>query len=166
MITLLEILGINWVDTLTKEPKGNLYSYARICVEVDLEKGLLEALQINIDGWSHQHILDYEHIPFKCHICHEYGHFAKSYSKAQEEQPSSQQKTRMNSILKWSQESSKKSQRKGSSQPRKPHESLNQFKVLGNIDLEDMMKEPKKEEMIPLQDQCTLIISIDPSLAE
>jgi hypothetical protein len=36
-----------------EKPKGNLYSYAHICVEVDSDKGLLEALQINLDGQSH-----------------------------------------------------------------------------------------------------------------
>jgi hypothetical protein len=28
-------------------------------MEVDLDKGLPKALQINIDGWSHNQILDY-----------------------------------------------------------------------------------------------------------
>jgi hypothetical protein len=43
-----------------------------------LEKGLSEALQINIDELSHHQILDSEQIPFKCNICHVYGHFAKN----------------------------------------------------------------------------------------
>jgi hypothetical protein len=34
------------------KPKGNQYSCARICVNVDLEKGLSEAVQIKIDEWS------------------------------------------------------------------------------------------------------------------
>jgi hypothetical protein len=33
--------------------KGNFYSCVRICVEVDLERGLPKALQINLDRWSH-----------------------------------------------------------------------------------------------------------------
>jgi hypothetical protein len=69
------------------EPKGNQYSYAIICVEVDLEKGLPEAVQIKIDDWSFQQPLDYEHIPFKCHICHDHGHFAKNFPKLQQSQP-------------------------------------------------------------------------------
>jgi hypothetical protein len=69
------------------EPKGNLYSCVRICVEVDLDKRLLEALQINLHGWSHHQVLDYEQIPFKCIVFHAYVHFAKKCSKKQEEEP-------------------------------------------------------------------------------
>lgn len=53
----------------------------RICVEVDLEKGLLEALQINLDGWSHHQTLDYEQILYKYNACHVYGHFCQKLSK-------------------------------------------------------------------------------------
>ena len=58
-----------------------MFSCARICVEVDPEKGLPEALNLSIDGWNHMHTMDYEQIPFKCKYCHEYGHFAKSCPK-------------------------------------------------------------------------------------
>jgi len=41
-----EPLGTNWVDSSDRaKPKGNLHSCARIYMEVDLEKGLPEALQ-------------------------------------------------------------------------------------------------------------------------
>ena len=64
------------------EPKGDQYTYARICVEVNLEKGLSEALHLTLGEWSHIQELDYEHIPFKCLRCHVYGHFTKSCPKA------------------------------------------------------------------------------------
>jgi len=54
-------------------------------VEVDLEKGLLEPLKINLDAWSHQQALDYEYIPFKCMGYDAYGQFVKKYQKSQEE---------------------------------------------------------------------------------
>jgi hypothetical protein len=41
------------------EPKGNIYSYARICVKIDFEKGLLKEIQLNLEGWSHFQALDY-----------------------------------------------------------------------------------------------------------
>ena len=54
---------IFWVDSLLKdienklglfidqiEPKGKIFSCAQICMEVDLEKGLHKALQINLEG--------------------------------------------------------------------------------------------------------------------
>jgi hypothetical protein len=71
-------------DTLGKyidreEPRSSLYSCARICVEVDLEKGLPEAIKLKLDDWIHIQKLDYEQLPFKCKSCHEYRHFAKNF---------------------------------------------------------------------------------------
>lgn len=57
------------------EPKENMHACARICVEVDLRKGLSEAIKINVDQWTHIQQLDYKQLPFKCKVCHEYGHF-------------------------------------------------------------------------------------------
>jgi hypothetical protein len=70
-------------DTLGKfidraEPKSSMYSCARICVEVDLEKGLPEAIKLKLDDWTYIQKLDYEQLPFKCKSCHEYNHFAKN----------------------------------------------------------------------------------------
>jgi hypothetical protein len=55
-------------------------------VEVDLEKGLPEAIQLTLDNWSYIQQVDYEQIPFKCKACHEYGHFVKSCPQAKESQ--------------------------------------------------------------------------------
>jgi hypothetical protein len=63
-------------------PKGDQFTCARICVEVNLEKGLPEAIKLSLGEWSHIQELDYEQIPFKCLRCHDYGHFAKSCPKA------------------------------------------------------------------------------------
>lgn len=62
------------------EPKEK-YSCARICVEINLEKGILEAIAITLDNWQHIQQLDYEQLSFKCKVCHEYGHFAKNCKK-------------------------------------------------------------------------------------
>jgi hypothetical protein len=35
------------------EPKENIFSCARICVEVDLEKGLPKAMLITLNNWKH-----------------------------------------------------------------------------------------------------------------
>ena len=61
-----------------------MHACARICVEVNLGKGLLEAVKIKVDKWMHRQQLDYEHIPFKCKVCHEYGHFANRCLEKQE----------------------------------------------------------------------------------
>lgn len=66
------------------------YSCARICVEVDLEEGLPEAIKLTVAGWSHIQELDYEQLPFKCRHCHGYGHFAKNCKKKAEEQAEKQ----------------------------------------------------------------------------
>eukprot|EP00253_Pinus_taeda_P009454 PITA_09454 len=58
------------------EPKDNMHTCARICVEVDLGKGLSKTIKIKVDQWTHIQQLEYEQIPFKCKVCHEYGHFA------------------------------------------------------------------------------------------
>jgi hypothetical protein len=68
------------------EPKGDQFTCARICVEVNLEKGLPEAIKLSLGEWCHIQELDYEQIPFKCLRCHAYGHFARSCPKAPEEQ--------------------------------------------------------------------------------
>lgn len=60
------------------QPKGGLYaSCARTYVEVDIDKGLLEAINLMLDSWTHVQKLDYEQFTFKCKIFHEYGLFAK-----------------------------------------------------------------------------------------
>jgi len=35
------------------EPKDGMFAYARICVEVDLEKGLLEAILLTLNNCKH-----------------------------------------------------------------------------------------------------------------
>jgi hypothetical protein len=60
------------------EPRDGLQACARLCVEVDLEKGLHEVIQLTLDNWSYLQQVDYEQLPFKCKACHEYGHFAKN----------------------------------------------------------------------------------------
>ena len=57
------------------------YDCARICVEVELEIGLPEAVKIRVGSWTHLQKLDYEQLPFKCRKCHVYGHFARSCPK-------------------------------------------------------------------------------------
>ena len=47
------------------EPRGPLFSCARICIEVDLEKGLPEAVNLEMDGWEHYQKVEYEQLPFK-----------------------------------------------------------------------------------------------------
>jgi hypothetical protein len=59
------------------------YTCARICVEVDLEAGLPEAVKLTVGTWTHYQKLDYEHLPFKCRNCQEHGHFQRHCPKMQ-----------------------------------------------------------------------------------
>jgi hypothetical protein len=62
------------------DPKDQ-YSCAHICVEVNLEVGLPEAIKLKVGDWQHYQKLDYEQLPFKCRGCHEYGHFQRNFPK-------------------------------------------------------------------------------------
>jgi hypothetical protein len=55
-----------------------MISYVHICVEVDLEKGLLAVVQLVLYYWNHIQVVDYEKLPFKCKQCHEYGNFSQN----------------------------------------------------------------------------------------
>ena len=61
-----------YIDTAVRKDQ---YSYARICVEVDLEIGFPKAINLTVVDWSHAQELDYGQILFKCHFCHGYRHF-------------------------------------------------------------------------------------------
>jgi len=50
---------------------------ARILVSLDLSKGLAKKINLQYKDYVFEQILDYEHLPFRCHRCHEYGHLAK-----------------------------------------------------------------------------------------
>ena len=81
----LQIIG-NALGKYIDQAVRKEYSCARICVEVDLEEGLLEAIKLTVAGWTHVQELDYEQLPFKCRHCHGHGHFAKHCKKRAEEQ--------------------------------------------------------------------------------
>lgn len=71
---------------IDKANNKDQYDCARICVEVDLEVGLPEAIKIRVGPWMHVQKLDYEQLPFKCRKCQVYRHFARDFpSKGVEE---------------------------------------------------------------------------------
>ena len=56
----LQIIGDGLGKYIDKEITKYQYSYARICVEVDLEAGLTEAITLTVGDWQHFQQLDYE----------------------------------------------------------------------------------------------------------
>lgn len=57
----------------------------RICIEVDVEEGLLETIKLKVDDWTHIEVLDYDQLPFKCRHYHGYGNFARHCKKKSED---------------------------------------------------------------------------------
>ena len=57
----LQAIGNSCGNDIDKaKPMGRLFSCAMICVEVDLENGLPEAVNLHMDGWEHMQNVDYE----------------------------------------------------------------------------------------------------------
>jgi hypothetical protein len=132
---------------IDRENNKDQYDCARICVEVDLEVGLPKAIKINVRSWSHIQKLDYEHLPFKCRGCHEYGHFARNCPKNSEEDKEKKEgwkkvkrsKANPKSSNPERLERSKGNQSKGNSASQKnlpPKDSGNMFGTLGSVSQE------------------------------
>lgn len=47
-----------------------IQAMARILVNLDLSKGLGKSITLQYKDYLFEQILDYEHLPFRCHICH------------------------------------------------------------------------------------------------
>lgn len=75
----LKHIGNTLGKFIDKANSKDQYDYARICVEVDLEVGLLEAVKMVVGPWTHIQKLDYEQLPFKCRKCHVYEHFSRDF---------------------------------------------------------------------------------------
>ena len=56
-----------------QEIKG-LYTYARICVELDLSQGILDQIILKMNDFVWSQTLYYENTAFHCHHCHQAGH--------------------------------------------------------------------------------------------
>jgi len=55
-----------------------LFTYARICVEIDLSKGLPDKIQLQHESYKRIQALDYENTAFRCRTCHQTGHLHDS----------------------------------------------------------------------------------------
>ena len=63
-------------DSDRKEP--GVFTYARICVEIDLSKGIPNRLQLKHESFNWNQRLDYENIAFRCRFYHLMGHLQES----------------------------------------------------------------------------------------
>jgi len=109
----LQIIGNGLGKYIDHAVRKDQYSCTCICVEVDMEEGLPEAIKLTVAGWTYVQELDYEQLPFKCRHIHGYGHFAKHCKKKVEEQPDNQNGEQWTLIQKTN--NKKKSKGKGTS---------------------------------------------------
>jgi hypothetical protein len=128
----LQAIGNGLGHYIDRDDPKDQYSCARICVEVDLEIGLPEAVKLKVGEWQHLQKLDYEQLSFKCRGCHEYGHFQRNCPKTPNTEKAGEEG--------WQQPRKGRSKSKG---PRRENpapaqdnpgnrEMTNSFKALGN----------------------------------
>ncbi|KAH9295447.1 hypothetical protein KI387_039035, partial [Taxus chinensis] len=77
-------LGKFLKEDLDRTDSG-MCSYARMCVEIDLSKGLPDRINLKFGKFQHSQVLDYENTAFRCRICRNPGHLQAScpYNKNQ-----------------------------------------------------------------------------------
>jgi hypothetical protein len=165
----LESIGNTLGKYIDRAERKDQYSCARICVEVDLEVGLPEAIQLTVADWSHIQELDYEQLPFKCRYCHGYRHFARHCKKKVEEEVENSKGDQWTQVQKAA--PPKKNNRskgkgapmgtgaptsgkvlgEGSSAPSRPEASKNPFEILNNPSEtpEPMMRNPSSRPFLP-----------------
>ena len=67
----------SFVKIAETKKKGRYTSYARICVCMSIANPTLDIVELEYHEEVWQQTPDYEHIPFRCRRCHEYGHLVK-----------------------------------------------------------------------------------------
>lgn len=66
--------------------RGKYKSYAILCVYMNIAEPLPEHIELEYHDEIWQQPIDYEHIPFRCQKCHEYGHLYKQCPLNKEEE--------------------------------------------------------------------------------
>eukprot|EP00253_Pinus_taeda_P012662 PITA_12662 len=64
----------SFVKVAESTKRGRYTSYARVCVYMNITEPLPEFIELEYHDEVWQQPVDYEHIPFWCRRCHEYGH--------------------------------------------------------------------------------------------
>jgi hypothetical protein len=57
-----------------KSPTKRMKAVTRVCVKLNLIEGLLDNIEIVARRWTYDQTLDHVSIPFRCSLCHLYGH--------------------------------------------------------------------------------------------
>lgn len=73
------------IDT-ERHIKG-IFTFARICVEVDLSQGLPESIILNFNNSQWKQSLDYENTAFRCTGCQQTGHLYNACKRPNKSKP-------------------------------------------------------------------------------
>lgn len=73
----------NFVKVAEQTKRMRFVSFVRICVYLDIFKELSSSIKLSwqVEEWEQE--IDYEHIPFRCRLFHEYGHLYRDYPQTQ-----------------------------------------------------------------------------------
>lgn len=66
------------------KPTRGIFTFSRICVEVDLSEGLPASITLNFNNTQWIQQLDYENTTFRCRGCSQTGHLHSACSKAKQ----------------------------------------------------------------------------------
>lgn len=72
------------------EPHEGLLSCTWTYVEFDFNKGLLVAINLNLDNWPHIQEVEFNQIPFKCKFSMSMAIFPKAWQKDKSKKPRKQ----------------------------------------------------------------------------
>jgi len=67
-----------YIKTDLERIDERIYTFARICVEVDLSKGLPDNIKLIYKQQIWLQVLDYENTAFRCRLCTQTGHLQSS----------------------------------------------------------------------------------------
>eukprot|EP00253_Pinus_taeda_P004365 PITA_04365 len=76
----------SFVKAVEATKRGKYNAYARICVYINLADPLQDNVEVEYHDTIWKQPIDYEHIPFRCRICHEYGHLYRQCPLNKEEE--------------------------------------------------------------------------------
>lgn len=67
-----------YLDTNISRGEKGIYTFARICAEIDMSKGLPDQINLKIGDFHWTQALDYENTAFRCRNCHNTGYLQSS----------------------------------------------------------------------------------------